>query len=82
MTQLQGRHGHEEKQGQQDRCGAGDDAVRPLALSFQPRMGLGLLKGHLDRSAHDDPRQDLRWRGLQIGTENGLETQFAFGIAH
>ena len=46
------------------------------------RDGPGFLKGHLDRPAHDHPRQDLHRRGLQVGTEEGFHAQFPLGVRH
>ncbi len=58
----------------------GNSLLRPLALGLQPKMGPRLFKGDLHRPASDDPWQDLRWRGLQVGTEKGLHAQQALGI--
>ncbi len=38
-------------------------------LGFQAEMGPRLFKRDLDRPAHDDPRQHLHGRGLQIGAK-------------
>jgi hypothetical protein len=48
LAQRQGQDGDEREQGQQNRGGAGDGLVRPLALGLQPQMGAGLLTRHLD----------------------------------
>jgi hypothetical protein len=69
LAPSQGQQGDEREQGQQGKGGARNGLVRPLALGFEPELGAGLLKGDLDRPAHDDPRQDLHWGRLQVGTK-------------
>jgi hypothetical protein len=46
VTQPQGQHGDEGKQGQQNRGCPGDGLVRPLPLGLQAEMGAALFKGH------------------------------------
>jgi hypothetical protein len=82
LAQLQGQHGHQREQCQQDGNGAGDGLVRPLALGFQPEVRAGLFKGHLHRPAHHDPLQDLHGHGLQVGTEKRLHPQLPLRVAH
>jgi hypothetical protein len=71
VAQPQGQQGDEREQSEQDRGGASNRLVRPLALGFQPELGSPLRKGDLDRPAHDDPRQDLPRGRLQVSTEIG-----------
>jgi len=66
-TQLQREDSDTREQGQQDGGGASHGLVRPLALGLQPQLGSTLFTRDLDRPAPDDPCQDWRWRGLQVG---------------
>src|SRR4029450_5610499 len=59
VAQSQGQQGDEREQSQQDRGGARNGLVRPLALGFEPEPGAPLFTGDRDRPAPDDPRQDL-----------------------
>src|SRR5918999_1294538 len=43
LAQPQGQQGDQREQGQQDRGGARDGAVRPLTLGSQAKMGAGLF---------------------------------------
>src|SRR6266850_4307673 len=82
LAQPQRQHGGDGEEGQQDRGRTGDGLVRPLTWRFYPEMRPGLLKGYFHRPAHHHPRQDLLWRGLQVGTKKGLHPQFALGVRH
>jgi hypothetical protein len=80
-AQPQGQQGDEREQPPQDRGCASTHLVRPLALGCQPELGSSLRTGALDRPAHDDPRQDVPWGRLQVGTAERCHPQLRRGIA-
>ena len=82
LAALQSQHSHDGEQGPQDRCGPRNGEVGPQALGLHTEMRPSLFKRDLHRPAHDDPWQDLRWCGLQIGTEKGVHPQFVLRVTH
>ena len=60
------------EQAEQDRCGAQDRLIRPLALGFDAEMGAGFLEGDFDLPAADEPGEDIARTGVKIGCQKGL----------
>jgi hypothetical protein len=55
----------------------------PTGVGSRSPNGLGLpRRSHGPPSAHHHPRQDVRWRGLQVHTENILHAQFPLWVSH
>src|SRR5215210_1191503 len=41
-----------------------------------------LLEGHFQLPTHDEPREDLLWIGLKVGTQKRLRFELSLWIAH
>ena len=74
------QQGHQRKQSQQGRRGAGNGQIRPLALRLDPQMGPHFVERDLQLPAHDEPLQDLHRIGGQIGAQQGLRLELTFRI--
>ena len=74
FLQRVGGQGGPGKEAQQDRRGAGDGPVGPLALGLHAQVGPHLLKGDLQLLAQDKPFQDL------VGSADGSVHSRACGV--
>src|ERR1700681_2745460 len=45
-------------------------------------MGAGFLEGDFDLPATDEPGEHIARTGVEIGSQEGLRVEFAFGIAN
>src|ERR1700681_1998086 len=70
------------KQGEQGRSGSKNCLVGPLTLSFDTEMGAGFLEGDFDLPTAHEPGEDVARTCVEIGGEEGLRFEFAFGIAN
>src|ERR1700688_2673562 len=69
------------EQSQQGWCGAQDRLVGPLTLRFDAEMRADFLEGNLDLPAAHEPSENVARTGVEIGGEEGLRVEVAFGIA-
>ncbi len=72
--------GNRRKQSQQDRCGAGNRQVRPLALWFHSRMSAHFMESYFHSPTYHEPLHDLLWPDWRIRTKQGLWFEVTFGI--
>src|SRR5258708_16146143 len=70
------------KQAQDDRAGAQNGALRPLALALKPQMGADFLEGDFNAPASNHPGQDLQRVCALVGAEKGSGEEFVQVIAH
>jgi len=66
---------------EQDRRGAQDCLIGPLALGFDAEMSAGFLEGDFDLPTADEPGKDVARTGVKIGCQKGLRLELASGIA-
>src|ERR1700681_4286157 len=69
------------KQSEQSWRGAQDRLVGPLTLGFDAEMGADFLEGHFDLPAAHEPGENVARTGVEIGGEESLGFEFAFGVA-
>ena len=62
---------------QQQRSGAGDGLVGPLALSLHAKVSAHLLEGNLDAPAQQEPLNDPERIGFSIGADQRLRSHLA-----
>src|SRR5712691_8020488 len=79
--ELMRAKGDNGKQSQQGWCGAQDRLVGPLTLGFDAEMRADFLEGNLDLPAAHEPGENVARTGVEVGSEEGLRFEFAFGIA-
>src|SRR5258708_30756836 len=70
------------KQAQDDRAGAQNGALRPLALALKPQMGADFLEGDFNAPASNHPGQDLQRVCALVVAEKGSGEEFVQFIAH
>ena len=70
------------KQGEQRRSGSKNCLVGPLTLSFDTEVGAGFLEGDFDLPTVHEPGEDVARTCVEIGGEEGLRLELAFGIAN
>ena len=80
LPQQMGRQGGPGEEPHQDRRGASDGLIRPLALGLHAQMRPHLLEGDLQLPAQHKPFQYLRRIRRRIGAEQGLGSEFALGV--
>src|SRR5579859_6823319 len=78
---LMGHKRHQREQRQQGGRGPQDGQVRPLALSLHTQVFSDLMQGDFQLPPQDKPLYHLHRGNLQIGREQGLRLELAFGIA-
>ena len=81
FLQRVGGQGDPGKESQQDRRGAGDGQVGPLALGLHAQMGPHLLKSDLQLPAQHEPFQDLRRVCRRVGAQQGLGREGALWVS-
>ena len=65
---------NEREEPEQDRGGARNSLIRPLALRFDAKVTAHFGEGDLERPAPDEPRQDVCRVGMAIGAASAEES--------
>src|ERR1700681_1631912 len=72
---------YDREQSEQDRCGAKDCFIRPLALGFDAKVSANFRKRHLDLPAADEPRENVARASIEVGGEECLWLELTSRIA-
>ena len=75
-----GPEGDQGEQAEQGWGGARDREIRPLPLDTEVAANLG--ERDLDPPPADEPAQDLRGFGIEVGAQESLRLPAAFGVPH
>lgn len=66
------QQGNPREQAPQERHGASNRSIRPLALSIKAKMSTCVLKGDFQTPAQHEPLADIAGTGRQVGAEQSL----------
>lgn len=77
-----GQQRHQREDPQERGGGAGDGLLVPLALGLHPQVGAHGLEGGLHLPAAHKPGNDLHRISREIGTQESLGSELAFGVAN
>src|ERR1700730_7731147 len=75
-------HRDDWEQAEQNRRGAKDCFVRPLALGFYPEVSANFGKCPLDLPPADEPCENVAGASIEVGGEESLRLEFACRIAN
>src|SRR3954449_5096519 len=72
----------EGEQAEQGGGGAGDGLIGPLTLGLDAEVAADLGEGDLHAPAANEPAQDIKRIGCEIGAQEGLRAELILAIAH
>jgi hypothetical protein len=79
---VSGQGRHQRKQAEQQRDRTSDGQIVSITLGFNTQMYPGLIKGHFNLRASNEPQQDLHGHMTGTGRQKRLWFKLAIGISH